>query len=70
MSLNQEANRLATVKTIPQLYPGAFSESSIRWLIFNEKENGFSACTRRIGKKVLIDLDAFEAFIDKQGGSR
>ncbi|MGE3319095.1 MAG: hypothetical protein AB7I18_07340 [Candidatus Berkiella sp.] len=61
--------RLATVKKIPQLYPDIFTESSIRWLIFNEKQNGFSQCIRRIGKKVLIDLDSFEAWIDEQGGS-
>lgn len=66
MSLNQDAKRLATVKTIPQIYPGVFSESSIRWLIFNEKDNGFAHCVRRLGKKVLIDLDQFESWIDKQ----
>lgn len=60
--------RLAPVKKIPLIYPGAFSQSSIRWLIFNERHNGFAACVRRIGKKVLIDLDAFEAWIDAKGG--
>lgn len=66
MSLNQDAKRLATVKNIPKIYPGVFSESSIRWLIFNEKENGFTQCVRRLGKKVLIDLDQFESWIDQQ----
>jgi hypothetical protein len=59
--------RLATAKKIPELYPGVFTESSIRWLIFNEDINGFSSCVRRIGKKVLIDLDLFEEWIDAQG---
>ncbi|MEO8401839.1 MAG: hypothetical protein ABI597_08615 [Gammaproteobacteria bacterium] len=62
--------RLATVKKIPSLYPNVFTESSIRWLIFNEKANGFSACIRRLGRKVLIDLDAFESWIDEQGGAK
>jgi hypothetical protein len=62
-----ESKRLATPKRIPEIYPGVFSESSIRWLIFNEKSNGFSGCVRRIGRKVLIDLTAFEDWIDKQG---
>lgn len=61
--------RLAAVKQIPELYPGVFTQSSIRWLIFNEKHNGFAACVRRIGKKILIDLDAFESFIDSQGAN-
>jgi hypothetical protein len=60
--------RLATVKKIPQLYPGVFTESSIRWLIFNAKQNGFYCCIRKVGKKVLLDLDAFEAWIDSQKG--
>lgn len=59
--------RLATVKKIPELYPGVFTESSIRWLIFNENLNGFSRCVRRIGKRVLVDLDSFEAWIDEKG---
>lgn len=62
------AKRLVPVKKIPELYPGAFSEAAIRWLIFNEKENGFSCCVRRIGKKVLLDLDQFESWIDSRGG--
>ncbi|HAT8370926.1 TPA: DNA-binding protein [Legionella pneumophila subsp. pneumophila] len=63
---------MAPVKKIPALYPDAFTESSIRWLIFNEHQNGFSRCIRRIGKKVLLDLDQFESWIDEQsqGGSR
>lgn len=30
--------RLVAVKKIPELYPGTFSQASIRWLIFNEKK--------------------------------
>ena len=62
------AKRLAPVRKIPELYPHAFTESAIRWLIFNEKQNGFLCCVRRIGRKVLIDLDQFESWIDSQGG--
>jgi len=61
------AKRLVPVKKIPELYPGAFSEAAIRWLIFNEKQNGISKCLRRLGRKLLIDLDEFEAWIDRQG---
>lgn len=60
--------RLASPKKIPEFYPGVFTESSVRWLIFNEKQNGFSRCVRRIGRKVLIDLDQFELWIDNQSG--
>jgi len=55
-----------TVKQLPLHYP-AFTENSIRWLIFHEKTNGFCRCVRRIGRKVLIDANEFEAWIAKQG---
>lgn len=66
----QETKRLSTVKKLPEHYQGAFTESSIRWLIFNEKVNGFSRCIRRIGRKVLVDLDAFEQWIESHGGAQ
>jgi len=66
--LNQQLKRFAPPKKIPSLFPGAFTESSIRWLIFNEKINGFSCCVKRIGRKVLIDIDEFESWVSKQTG--
>jgi len=68
MTATQSSKRLVPPKQIPQIYPGAFTESSIRWLIFNEKTNGFNCCIYRIGRKILIDLDFFEDWIFKQGG--
>lgn len=66
MSINLVTKRLATVKQMSQLYP-AFSESSLRWLIFNQKHNGFACCVKKVGRKVVISLDEFEKFIDSQG---
>lgn len=31
------------------------------------KGNGFAACIRRIGRKVLIDAEGFETWIDRRG---
>lgn len=31
----------------------------LRWLIFNERSNGFHAVIRRVGRRVLIDEAAF-----------
>lgn len=59
------AKRLASVRQTSQLYP-AFSISSLRWLIFNRQQNGFIKCVRKIGAKVVIDLDLFEEFVDTQ----
>lgn len=58
--------RLATVKMMPEIYKGAVTESGLRALIFHEYQNGFHDCIRRVGRKVLIDLDDFEVWIDKQ----
>lgn len=56
--------RWATVKMMPNIYPGIVTESGLRWMIFNEFQNGFHQCIRRLGGKVLIDLDEFELWID------
>ena len=48
----------------------AFSESSLRALIFNEKTNGlakFKAIVR-VGRKVLIDDANFQAWLNAQNG--
>ena len=37
----------------------------LRHLIFFEKENGFSECVRRIGRRVLIDEQAFFEWAQK-----
>ncbi len=61
----QPGKRLYTVKQTVEAYP-AFREGGLRYLIFHadgHKPNGFACCIRRIGRKVLIDADSFEAWI-------
>ena len=62
--------RIIPIKEIKKLYNGCFTESSIRWLIFNEKINGFSKCIIRIGRKILINLDEFEKWIVSEEASQ
>lgn len=65
-----QSRRLATVKNTCLKYPDAqITESSLRWLIFNGRENGFNNCIVRIGRKVLIDLDKFEQWMDDQAAA-
>lgn len=62
------SKRVVSVKNFPACYPDAgFTESSIRWLIFNKKKNGFGMCVIKVGRKVLIDLDRFEKWVDTGG---
>jgi hypothetical protein len=58
--------RLVRVKDIPILYP-AFSQASIRNLI-HLNTNQFNNCLKRLnsGKKIVIDLDLFEKWVDSQ----
>jgi len=58
--------RWASVKQLAQSYP--FSESSLRYWIFNAKQNGLQHCLRKIGKKILINLEQFEKWIDSHQG--
>ncbi|MEM6550234.1 MAG: hypothetical protein AAF713_21200 [Pseudomonadota bacterium] len=70
--------RLASVKDVQKLtgYQWA-TERYLRHLIFNAEDrygsrgtivpgNGLAPAIIRIGRKVLIDLDAFDAWIDGQ----
>lgn len=54
-----------TVKQFAQKYP-AFSEASLRYNIFHEEKNGFDKAIKRVGKKILIDEEAFLNWIEAQ----
>ena len=81
----KSAPRLATIPKMANMpcYRGAFTESSLRHLAFEAKQrissngdvilgNGLeeAGAIIRIGRKVLIDLDAFDAWLmgHKHGG--
>ena len=69
--MTDHSRRLSSVRNLPDKYPGAgFSESGIRWWIFNEEENDFAECVIRIGRKILIDLDRFDGWIEAHRGNR
>lgn len=62
------------IKSITRLIPATDWDKHHSWppigglrhLIFNEKSNGFNMVTRRIGRRVLIDENAFFAWVEKQ----
>lgn len=60
--------RLTTVPAMGADPSNPFSESSIRWFVFNAATNGMDdhAVIVRIGKRVYIDVDAFDRWIDSQ----
>ena len=42
------------------------TEKGLRQRIFRAQEAGFAACIKRVGRRVLIDEQAFFAWIDEQ----
>ncbi len=42
----------------------------LRHLIFHEHTNGFHKCVRRVGRRVLIDEEAFFEWVAEQGGGQ
>lgn len=59
-------NRFLTVKDFLEEVDWPSSEASLRWLIFNQKANGFSKVIRRSGRRILISLSDFQEWIDEQ----
>ncbi len=54
---------IRTVKQVTQARP-AFTEASLRWLIFNAERNGLNQALVRIGRRVLIDLERFDHWLE------
>jgi len=55
--------RFLTVRQAAQTYP-AMTEGALRWLRFNGSKNGFDSCVLNVGRRVLIDADLFEKWLD------
>lgn len=60
--------RLKNFKTVKQIADSnaAFSEQSIRRLIFDAEKNGLHAHIRRVGRKVIIDEYGFHEWLEQQ----
>ena len=65
--MNENFPNLLTVGQFSEQFP-AFPVGGLRWQIFNEETNGLkdASAVIRIGRKVLIDVDKFFAWIDAQ----
>lgn len=59
---------LRTVRQLAESNP-AFSEGSLRWLIFQREENGFDEVLVRVGRRVLIDVARFDEWLEKRRDS-
>ncbi len=61
--------RYLTIRQTAQTYP-ALSEGALRWLRFNGDTNGFNRCVLAVGRKLLIDAEAFERWLETHRDSK
>ncbi|OOO01406.1 MAG: hypothetical protein USCGTAYLOR_02387 [Chromatiales bacterium USCg_Taylor] len=61
--LHSTQKRYLTVRQTAQTYP-AMTEGALRWLRFNGSSNGFDSCVLNVGRRILIDADLFERWLD------
>jgi hypothetical protein len=69
-AMNIHTRNIRTLLTVAQLSeqcPG-FTQPAIRWLLFNQNENGLahSGAIIRNGRRVLIDVDKFFSWLDSR----
>jgi len=59
-----------TIRTVAQFCDEnpAFSQNSVRWLIFNARANGLgeAGAIVRLGRRVYVDVDAFFGWLESQ----
>ena len=60
---------LRSVRQLAEANP-AFTEASIHWLVFNAKDNGFDEVIVRVGRRVLLDIDRFNKWLEERRASR
>jgi hypothetical protein len=61
-----EQKSFLTLKQTSERY-AAFPIGSLRWIIANKEQNGFTSVMCKVGKRIVIDEDAFVAWI-RHGG--
>ena len=63
-------HNLSTLSRFAEKHPDAFTEASLRWLRFRQDSNGFASAFVTVGRRVLIDEDAFFEVIAQQNGRK
>lgn len=58
--------KFLTVRQYAERYPWP-SESALRWMIFHAATNGMESALIRVGRRVIIDVEAFNAWVHSQG---
>lgn len=59
------ASTFLTVRQYAERYPWP-SESGLRWMIFHAASNGLESALIRVGRRILIDIEAFNLWVRSQ----
>lgn len=59
------SDNIISVKGLAEHIP-VFTESMIRWWIFNADKNGLNKCLIKIGGRVYVDLLEFNEWLEGQ----
>lgn len=58
--------QLRTVKQLAAESGGVFTQGALRWMLFNSERNGLESAVVRVGRRVLVDADAFGRWLECQ----
>lgn len=62
-----QSKRISSIKKLAEVhYPYLTTESGWRWILFNRETNGFAKCVIKRGRRVYVDLDLVDAWLDEQ----
>lgn len=62
----KDVPKYVSVKQLSKFYP-AFSELSLRWILFNRNTNNANTFVIKVGKKkLIIDTEKFEIWLNQQ----
>lgn len=61
----EKIKKFLSVEQLAQRHP-AFTASAIRHLIFSSRTNGFHKVIFRVGRKLVLEELAFEAWVSEQ----
>ena len=68
-SRSVRAENLLTIRQVAERCP-ALSESALRWLVFNSKQSGFDEVLIYVGRRIFVDFDRLNDWLEKRRGIR
>lgn len=55
---------LRTIRQLAEEAPGIFTQSKLRWWVYNAEENGLKVALVRIGGRIYLDIEALAQWLE------